>query len=932
MKKICSIAFIALTISVFAQQNINQVYEKLNKQSDIIIEGKVINSEGVWDDKNKTIFTKHTVKASKIFKGNYADSITYFTTIGGTANNITLSVHDVPQLSKKGTYILFGQRKDETNFIPLLSEEGFVQLFADGVNPPAIIGETHIKNAEKEIYRPLERMMNANMKILAENDLEIRARKMYANYTVPQKEGVLYSLDNLKFLNSTYDSIEFDVFAQTIDFGYKLFSSGEIFFKYDTTLFGQYLASQGDIEILKEAISYSSDYLLSMSDEAPDLIKMTVESINNPKSLYAISSIANPLLKVRLKLPSLLSINSVAFDEVSMQTKSKYVDVAANQKVEFDTVLTRLGLQGARGAGDVRIDLKFQGAKVTKYNNLEALEFDVLIKADIPSSPMQFLQFEVSYNPNVFGNTYPQFTCYPLGVFRTKYNPLLGPPTPPSTMRFGLNYIDNNNLAMVSTQWDSFVHVIMPFQFCGDSAKVKADTSMWRVGTYRLNNGSANYFPIFINDSINILLCPDSIPVLYSVSPKTVRAGINDTLTFIGKNIMPDTANGFPLIFFKNADNPSTQILVDGIDIIQISDSIIQLVVPSNVTTAPFERGTAGSGKPLLQIKPAVGLLSPDSILVDYALINIRRGSPSVPAHRVNLHNQNGLGGHSIKFNATFSSNSAAVKCFQRALQDWKCATGINFTLAGDTSIPSPAIDRVNVINFRPASTFPNPSALAAAYIGGLTNNIQCFGPNSSDTINQNVDFDIMFRDDVIWHYDTTGTIPCPVGKYDFYSVALHELGHAHQIDHVLDESKVMHYNIGQTTQRKLAHADIAAGINVVSYSIHNNDTPCLPPMIQFFPSNCATGIDDVAISDAEFSVFPNPNNGSFTIGINTENEAKSMLFLINSLGQKVIEKQVDVKHGDNQYQLQFNNLKSGFYFVSFVLNNNISTKKLIIE
>lgn len=318
MKRICSIAFIALTISVFAQQNINHVFEKLNKQSDIIIEGKVINSEGVWDDKNKTIFTKHTVKSSKIFKGNYADSITYFTTVGGTANNITLSVHDVPSLSKGGTYILFGQRKDETNFVPLLSDEGFVQLFADGVNPPAIIGETHIKNIEKEIYRPLERMLNANMKILAENDLEIRARKMFANYTVPQKEGVLYSLDNLRFLNTTYDSIEFDVFAQTIDFGYKLFSSGEIFFKYDTTLFGQYLASQGDIEILKEAISYSSDYLLSMSDEAPDLIKMTVESINNPKSLYAISSIANPLLKVRLKLPSLPSINSVAFDEGSM--------------------------------------------------------------------------------------------------------------------------------------------------------------------------------------------------------------------------------------------------------------------------------------------------------------------------------------------------------------------------------------------------------------------------------------------------------------------------------------------------------------------------------------------------------------------------------------------------------------------------------------
>ena len=928
MKRICSIAFIALTISVFAQQNINHVFEKLNKQSDIIIEGKVINSEGVWDDKNKTIFTKHTVKSSKIFKGNYADSITYFTTVGGTANNITLSVHDVPSLSKGGTYILFGQRKYETNFVPLLSDEGFVQLFADGVNPPAIIGETHIKNIEKEIYRPLERMLNANMKILAENDLEIRARKMFANYTVPQKEGVLYSLDNLRFLNTTYDSIEFDVFAQTIDFGYKLFSSGEIFFKYDTTLFGQYLASQGDIEILKEAISYSSDYLLSMSDEAPDLIKMTVESINNPKSLYAISSIANPLLKVRLKLPSLPSINSVAFDEGSMQTKSKYIDVTANQKVQFDTVLTRLGLQGARGAGDVRIDLKFQGAKVTKYNNLEALEFDVLIKADIPSSPMQFLQFEVSYNPNVFGNTYPQFTCYPLGVFRTKYNPLLGPPTPPSTMRFGLNYIDNNNLAMVSTQWDSFVHVIMPFQFCGDSAKVKADTTMWRVGTYRLNNGSANYFPILINDSINILLCPDSIPVLYSVSPEIVRAGIKDTLTFIGKNIMPDTANGYPLIFFTNADKPSIQVFVDGVDLIKVSDSIIQLVVPSNIELG----GTAGSCKPRLQISALKILQSPDSIVVDYALLNIRRGTSSVPAHRVNLYNQNGNGGHTIRYNPTFNSNTAAVKCYERALQDWKCATGVNFVIGSSTSISANAIDSVNVVNF--ATSLPDSTALAVSYVTGIGNarTLQCFGPNSIDTINQIIDFDMFFKSTVNWHYDTTGSIPCPAGKYDFYTVALHELGHAHQITHVLDESKVMHYNLGAATQRQLTASDVNAGINVVSYSINPDGSPCLPPMVQVSISNCVSAIKNLDIVDSKLSLFPNPNNGTFSVTIDSGNDAVSNFFVSNTVGQKLIEQSIPHSTGTNNYQFQLSNLSSGIYFISFVIDGKTKTKKLIIQ
>ncbi len=209
---------------------------------------------------------------------------------------------------------------------------------------------------------------------------------------------------------------------------------------------------------------------------------------------------------------------------------------------------------------------------------------------------------------------------------------------------------------------------------------------------------------------------------------------------------------------------------------------------------------------------------------------------------------------------------------------------------------------------------------------------LQCFGPNSTDTINQIIDFDMFFKSTVNWHYDTTGSIPCPAGKYDFYTVALHELGHAHQITHVLDENKVMHYSHNTATQRRLTNSDVAAGINVVSYSIIADGSPCLPPMVQFFPINCTTDINEIKIENTDILLYPNPNNGSFTVGIKSESETHGLLNITNSLGQNVVEEKVLLKEGSNQYQLQFNNLKSGFYFVSFVLNNSISTKKLIIE
>lgn len=141
-----------------------------------------------------------------------------------------------------------------------------------------------------------------------------------------------------------------------------------------------------------------------------------------------------------------------------------------------------------------------------------------------------------------------------------------------------------------------------------------------------------------------------------------------------------------------------------------------------------------------------------------------------------------------------------------------------------------------------------------------------------------------------------------------------------------------MHYNLGAATQRQLTASDVNAGINVVSYSINPDGSPCLPPMVQVSISNCVSAIKNLDIVDSKLSLFPNPNNGTFSVTIDSGNDAVSNFFVSNTVGQKLIEQSIPHSTGTNNYQFQLSNLSSGIYFISFVIDGKTKTKKLIIQ
>ena len=119
-------------------------------------------------------------------------------------------------------------------------------------------------------------------------------------------------------------------------------------------------------------------------------------------------------------------------------------------------------------------------------------------------------------------------------------------------------------------------------------------------------------------------------------------------------------------------------------------------------------------------------------------------------------------------------------------LEDWTCNTGINFTVNDETTtIGTNLRDATNVV------TFDSSQSLGTTYwyFNGCI--------RRDNTTNEIVDLsvyfdeiDIVFNSNINWGY---GEVVSAV-EYDFSSTALHELGHAVGLGHVINPTGLMHY------------------------------------------------------------------------------------------------------------------------------------------
>lgn len=270
-------------------------------------------------------------------------------------------------------------------------------------------------------------------------------------------------------------------------------------------------------------------------------------------------------------------------------------------------------------------------------------------------------------------------------------------------------------------------------------------------------------------------------PVINSITPSYRTAGTDSTITIIGSNF--NSSRGTGNVGFRNAnDGGSSFINPLASEYLTWNDTMIVVKVPTQ----------AGTGTIRVTNSDPANVTSSTSLYIPYNLINVTY-NPGSGAEHYSSRLQGLNSGNSMIYNFTVSFNDSveAKRDFVNSLESWRCKTLVNFdTATGTSNKTSAANDTFNLVMWDYVST------LGLGTLGVAITNFS--GCSVSGVISFFViDLDMVFNDvpfsGYTWEYGS-GT---PSGsQFDFESVAVHELEHTHQLGHVNDANKVMHYSL----------------------------------------------------------------------------------------------------------------------------------------
>ena len=280
-------------------------------------------------------------------------------------------------------------------------------------------------------------------------------------------------------------------------------------------------------------------------------------------------------------------------------------------------------------------------------------------------------------------------------------------------------------------------------------------------------------------------------------SPTTITAGTGSVLTINGSGFGATQGSG--TVRFRNANDGGATVIVPlASQYVSWSSTQIQVQVPQNAGTGVIE-----------VFQGSIIFTSATPLTVTFAHLNVDfdPGTGTI-AYQTDHVNDNGAGGYTWRMNTGFDADVAARDSFLRAFDTWKCATGINWPIGTTTSINDAVSDGTNIICFdNTAPLSAGVIAVCYSYWSGCAS-----GPTIIWYVNE---LDMIFDEGsnispLTWQF---GPAAPSASQFDFESFALHELGHGHQLGHVIDSNSVMHYATGAgVSRRSLAANDLAGG------------------------------------------------------------------------------------------------------------------------
>ena len=308
---------------------------------------------------------------------------------------------------------------------------------------------------------------------------------------------------------------------------------------------------------------------------------------------------------------------------------------------------------------------------------------------------------------------------------------------------------------------------------------------------------------------------PLATPVISGFSPATISAGTESILTITGSNF--GASAGTVSFRFAN-DGGGTYVAAEASQILSWTDTQIQVEVPDEagtgtirVTNATDETGT-----------------STTSLTIPYSHLSATGGGIVYPR---TLYSDNGNGGFTFEYHNDFNTSNAKPY-FEEAFGLWNCQSGVHFDLGSTTATDVTAEDGVNIVRF------DNGAELPSGVLGAVTTRLLGACPTTGRAIVN--ELDVTWNDDTNWYFGegTPGAT-----QYDFKTVALHELGHAHQLGHIINPTGIMHYNLGPGVEKYNLTSEDIAGANF-TMGVFTQSPGCgIAPMTE--DNGCAYVPDD---------------------------------------------------------------------------------------
>lgn len=405
-------------------------------------------------------------------------------------------------------------------------------------------------------------------------------------------------------------------------------------------------------------------------------------------------------------------------------------------------------------------------------------------------------------------------------------------------------------------------------------------------------------------------------PGSITFNPTTATAGTKTVLTINGTGFGATKGK----VLFSNADDGGlTFIEALSTQVLTWNDTQITVEVPSG----------AGTGQIRVTDSFNASSTSASNLLISYSESNVEydaddntgTGGSNGPllkfAYRLQHINDNSAGGYTWQMFTDFNNNINAKAAFLRAFDTWRCETGVNWVVGSTVTTDITARDNINVIRF------DNGAELDTDVLGQCISYYE--GCSSGGTFNWFVsELDLTFDEGTTWNF-SSAVNSTGLGEYDFESVALHELGHGHQLGHVNDTNDAMNYAISNSEEQRILNGNNEIAANAIQ-ARSTSSIICAKPLMTNHP--CSLSVDEEELN-AAISIYPNPTNGTFNIK-NTSLIGLENLVIYDISGRLI--SQYDLKNSARIKTINLMNVSKGIYFVKIRSERAEITKRILIE